>query len=170
MNQVKVSLSFASCIISIANEDDGSLWIVEKSLVLYAEFLETLSGLRINLEKSVILLVGRVEHAESFAMELECKIGTVPSSYLGLSGAVHKSTTAWDKVEEMFCKRPALWKRNLSRKGEESLLCFYPKHFVQYTYLLHIFASNSEGCMIEVGENTKGLSVGWGSFERSLVM
>ena len=41
-------------------------------------WFEVISGLRINLDKSEILLVGKVENLEELALELECKVGTLP--------------------------------------------------------------------------------------------
>ena len=64
------------------------------------------SGLKINLEKSELILVGRVENLDDLLDELRCKVGSLPSSYLGLPlGASFKSTIAWDGVEEWFHKR-----------------------------------------------------------------
>ncbi|RVW88789.1 Transposon TX1 uncharacterized 149 kDa protein [Vitis vinifera] len=81
--------------------------------------LRAISGLSINLNKSEILLVGRVENAEVLASELGCKVGSLPSTYLGLPlGAPHKSVVVWDGVEERMRKRLALWKRQFISKGE----------------------------------------------------
>ncbi|RVW23505.1 Transposon TX1 uncharacterized 149 kDa protein [Vitis vinifera] len=75
-------------------------------------WFEAISGLRINLNKSEILLVDRVENAELLAAELGCKVGSLPSTYLGLPlGASHKSVKVWDGVEERMRKKLALWKR-----------------------------------------------------------
>ena len=64
------------------------------------------SGLKINLEKSELILVGRVENLDDLLDELRCKVGSLPSSYLGLPlGASFKFTIAWDGVEEWFHKR-----------------------------------------------------------------
>ncbi|RVW54429.1 hypothetical protein CK203_068460 [Vitis vinifera] len=68
-----------------------------------------IEGLRINLNKSEILPVGRVENAELLATELGCKVGSLPSTYLGLPlGASHKSMRVWDGVEARMRKRLAL--------------------------------------------------------------
>ncbi|WJZ91452.1 hypothetical protein VitviT2T_010519 [Vitis vinifera] len=75
-------------------------------------------GLRINLDKSEILPVGRVENLEALALEVGCKVGRLPNSYLGIPlGANHKSVAVWDGVEERFRRRLALWKRNYISKG-----------------------------------------------------
>ena len=75
-------------------------------------WFEAISGLRINLDKSDILSVGRVENLEALALEVGCKVGRLPSSYLGIPlGANHKSVAVWDGVEERFRKRLAMWKK-----------------------------------------------------------
>ena len=67
------------------------------------------------MDKSEILPVGRVEN---LALEAGCKVGRLPSSYLGIPlGANHKSVAVWDGVEERFRKRLALWKRQFISKG-----------------------------------------------------
>ena len=72
-------------------------------------WFEVISGLRINIDKSEILLVGRVENLGELALELGCKVGMLLSSYLGLPlGAPHKSVTVGDVVEERFQRRLAL--------------------------------------------------------------
>ena len=49
------------------------------------------SGLRINLAKSVLIPVGEIEEIEEMAVELGCKVGSLPIVYLGLAlGAHHK--------------------------------------------------------------------------------
>ena len=49
---------------------------------------------------------------EDLALELGCKVGGLPSCYLGLPlGAPLKSAAVWDGVKERFRKRLAMWKR-----------------------------------------------------------
>ncbi|RVW92610.1 hypothetical protein CK203_039397 [Vitis vinifera] len=80
-------------------------------------------GLRINLDESEILPMGRVENIEMLALELGCKVGALPSTYLGLPlGAPHKSMAVWDGVEERIWNRLALWKRQFMSKGERITL------------------------------------------------
>ncbi|RVX20304.1 Protein chromatin remodeling 5 [Vitis vinifera] len=63
-------------------------------------WFEVIFGLRINLDKSEILPIGRVENLEELALELGCKVGKLPSLYLGLPlGVPHKSVVVWDGVE-----------------------------------------------------------------------
>ena len=80
-------------------------------------WFEAISSLSINLNKSEILLV-RVENVEVLASKLGCKVGSLPSTYLGLPlGAPHKSVAVWDGVEERMRKRLALWKMQFISKG-----------------------------------------------------
>ncbi|RVW54461.1 putative ribonuclease H protein [Vitis vinifera] len=81
-------------------------------------WFEAISGLSINLNKSEILPVGKVENAEVLASELGCKVGSLPSTYLGLPlGTPHKSVVVWDGAEERMRKRLALWKRQFISEG-----------------------------------------------------
>ena len=81
-------------------------------------WFEALSWLKINLSKSALLPAGSVENPESLALELGYKVGCLPTTYLGLPlGAKHNSTRVWDRVEEKFRKRLALWKRQYISKG-----------------------------------------------------
>ena len=47
-------------------------------------WFEAISGLRINLDKSELILVGSVDNLNDLALELGCKLDILPSSYLGL--------------------------------------------------------------------------------------
>ena len=72
-------------------------------------WFEAASRLRINLAKSEIFLVGEVEKVDVMAMELGCRAGFLPSSYLGLPlGAPNKALSVWDGVEERVRRRLAL--------------------------------------------------------------
>ena len=81
-------------------------------------WFETILGLRINLEKSELILVGMVENLDDLIVELGCKVGNLSSSYLGLPlGAPLKSTIAWDGVKERFHNRLFMWKQQYISKG-----------------------------------------------------
>ena len=81
-------------------------------------WFEAASGLRINLAKSEIILVGEVEEVDEMAVELGCKVGLLPSVYLGLPlGAPNKAASVWDGVEERVRRRLALWKQQYNSKG-----------------------------------------------------
>ncbi|RVW69835.1 putative ribonuclease H protein [Vitis vinifera] len=71
-----------------------------------------ISGLKVNLSKTEAFPVGEGIPMETLASVLGCKIGSLPTTYLGLPlGAPYKSTRVWDTVEERFRKRLSLWKR-----------------------------------------------------------
>ena len=71
-------------------------------------------------------------------MELGCKVGGLPSCYLGLPlGAPFKSVAVWDGVEERFQKRLAMWKRQYISKGGrltliQSTLSSMPIYFMSF--------------------------------------
>ena len=82
---------------------------VDQIQLVYLRWLlmwfEALSGLRINLSKSEIIPVERVDGYEALAAELGCKVGSLLASYLGLPlGAPHNSIVVWDPIEERFGK------------------------------------------------------------------
>ena len=54
--------------------------------------------------------MGAVENVEGLVNELGCRIGNLPSTYLGLPlGDGHKFVAVWDGVEERMRKRLASW-------------------------------------------------------------
>ena len=66
---------------------------------------QALSGLKINIGKSAIFLVGRVENPDFLALALVCYVGSLLTTCLGLPlGAKHNSQRVWDGVEERFRK------------------------------------------------------------------
>ena len=102
-------------------------------------WFEALFGLRINLDKSSLLSVGRVENEENLALDLGCKIGSLTVEYLGLHlGAKHKAASVWDGVEERFRKRQANWKRQYISKGG-ILTLIRSTLFNMPTYVMSLF-------------------------------
>ena len=105
-------------------------------------WFEAIAGLRINLNKSDIIPVGRVTNVEVLALELGCKVETLPSSYLGLPlGAPHNSMAVWDGIEERFRKWLASWKRQYISKEARitlirSTLSCLPVYFMSLYRLL----------------------------------
>ena len=75
------------------------------------------------MEKSELIPVGRVENIDDLALDFGCRVGSLPSTYLGLPlGAPFKSVSVWNGVEERFRKRLAMWKRQYLSKGGRSTL------------------------------------------------
>ncbi|RVW40194.1 Transposon TX1 uncharacterized 149 kDa protein [Vitis vinifera] len=86
-------------------------------------WFEAASGMRINLDKSELIPVGRVVDIDDLALDFGCKVGSLPSTYLGLPlGAPFKSVAMWDGVEERFRKRLTMWKRQYLSKGGRATL------------------------------------------------
>ena len=86
-------------------------------------WFEALSGLKINLNKSEVIPIGIVDNVEELASELGCKVGSLPTPYLGLPlGAKHKAIGVWDSIEERFRKRLASWKMQYISKGGRATL------------------------------------------------
>ena len=86
-------------------------------------WFEATSGLRINLAKSELIPVGEVEEIEEMVVELGCRVGSLPTVYLGVPlGAYHKAPSMWDGVEERMRRRLALWKRQYISKGRRITL------------------------------------------------
>ena len=85
---------------------------------------EAISGLYINMLKSAIYLVNQVDNLEELAGILSCKIGSLPTTYLGLLlGASFKSSGIWNGVIEKMEKRLATWKMQyLSMGGRLTLI------------------------------------------------
>ena len=61
-------------------------------------WFEATSGLKINLDKSVVIPVGEVEGVHEMAAEIGCRVGQLPAVYLGLPlGPPNKATSVWKR-------------------------------------------------------------------------
>ena len=55
------------------------------------------------MEKNELIVVGDVSNMEEHAEVLGCKVGALPTTYLGLPlGAPYRSSRVWEGVEECF--------------------------------------------------------------------
>ena len=73
--------------------------------------------------KSEILPVGEVEEVDEMAVELGCRVGQLPTVYLGLPlGAPNKASSVWDGVEERVRRRLTFWKRQYISKSRRITL------------------------------------------------
>ena len=63
-------------------------------------WFEALSSLKINRDKKELIPMGRVDNVGKFAAEFSRRVGSLPTTYLGLpSGTTHKSVVVWDDME-----------------------------------------------------------------------
>ena len=113
-------------------------------------WFEAFSCLKINLNKSVIIPLGRVDNVEMLAAELGCGVGSLPTTYLGLPlGAPHRTVGIWDSMEERFRKRLSSWKRQYISKGRRltlirSSLSSLPIYFLSLFRMPKIVCSRLE--------------------------
>ncbi|RVW70045.1 hypothetical protein CK203_059033 [Vitis vinifera] len=89
-------------------------------------WFEAASGLRINLAKNELIPVREVEEIEEMAVELGCRVGSLPTVYLGLPlGAYHKTLSMWDGVEERMRRRLTLFATEKDNLWKKVLLVKY---------------------------------------------
>ena len=122
-------------------------------------WFEAILGLKINLTKSELILVGRTENLDELGLVLGCKVGVLPTTYLGFPlGAPFNSLVAWDGVEERFHKRLVLWKiQYISKGGKLTLIRSTLSNFAN---LLFVSFPDAKDCVVKVGKNPKGLPMG----------
>ena len=87
-------------------------------------FFEAITGLKVNVGKSEIVLVGDVRNLNALARTLCCKVGTLPMRYLRIPlGAHYKDASIWNPIIEKMEKMLFGWKRlYLSKGGKLTLL------------------------------------------------
>ncbi|XP_042950243.1 uncharacterized protein LOC122282350 [Carya illinoinensis] len=84
---------------------------------------EASSGLKVNLDKSKMVPVRSVQNLRQLANTLECKMASLPMTYLGLPlGAASRAASIWDIVIEKVERCLAGWKRMNLSKGERITL------------------------------------------------
>jgi hypothetical protein len=85
---------------------------------------ELVSGLKVNLAKSVVVLVGVVDNVGALAEVLGCGIGSLPLPYLGfLLESRFKDKASWNGVVEKTIRSLPSWKRMyLSKAGRVALI------------------------------------------------
>uniref|UniRef100_A0A2N9FRJ8 Reverse transcriptase domain-containing protein n=1 Tax=Fagus sylvatica TaxID=28930 RepID=A0A2N9FRJ8_FAGSY len=73
---------------------------------------EAVTGLKVNMTKSKMVLVGAVAGLNALADLLYCHIGTLPLQYLGMPlGASYKALAIWTPVIEKIERRLAGWQK-----------------------------------------------------------
>jgi hypothetical protein len=100
---------------------------------------EAVSGLKINLAKSVLVPVGNVDNVVELANTLGCGTFSLPLKYLGMPlRASFKAKSIWDDIVEKMEYRLASWKMMyLSKGGKVTLM--KSTHSNLPTYYLSFF-------------------------------
>jgi hypothetical protein len=116
--------AFSELVVSHSLFADDTLIFCEASSeqVLYVRLIllcfEAVSGLRVNLGKSVIVAIGEVENIGALANILGCSVAGLPMKYLGLPlGASYKDVVMWNDMIEQSERQMAGWKRMYLSKG-----------------------------------------------------
>jgi len=106
-------------------------------------------GLRINLEKLEIVPIGEKEDVEGLTQLLECRVASLPMTYLGLPlGASYKAVSIWNGVIEKMERRLAGWKRMyLSKGGRLTLLKSTLSNFPTYYLSLFLIPMGVANCL-----------------------
>ena len=129
-------------------------------LRLILSWFEIVSGLKINLDKSELVLVGVVPNFEMLVDVLGCKQGSLSMKYLGLPlGAKWKDRAVWIPIIEKVERRLAGWKRLYLSKGGKTYS--HKKYFIQFTYLSPFPFSNSSRYSILYRTTSTKFSLGW---------
>ena len=100
---------------------------------------QVIIGLKVNVYKSEMVPIGEVVNVQILAEILDCKVGYLPMSYLGmLLGASHNSPSIWNIILEKIEQKLAGWKKlYLSKWGQ--LMLLKSKLFSIPTYFLSLF-------------------------------
>jgi hypothetical protein len=133
---------------------------------------EAVSGLKINLDKSVLAAVGIVDNIDDLAGILGCGVSSLPLKYLGLPlGAPFKAKSSWDEVVGKIERRLASWKRLYLSKGGrvtliKSTLSNLPTYFLSLFPIPSSVASRIEKLYQDflwngIGEEFKFHLVNW---------
>ena len=74
---------------------------------------EAVSGLKVNLSKFALVLIGSLGDVDQLFRLLGCGSGNLPLKYLGLSlEASFKLKTMWVELEELMAQQLVPWKRS----------------------------------------------------------
>ncbi|XP_059623114.1 uncharacterized protein LOC132266277 [Cornus florida] len=87
-------------------------------LICVLVYFQTVSGLKVNMGKSVLVHVGEVQEVASLAAVIGCGTSSFLISYLGLPlGDSSRSVGSWNPVIKRFERRLAGWKKQYLSKG-----------------------------------------------------
>jgi hypothetical protein len=136
LHQVNVShLLFADDTLVFCGANASQIKHIGALLVCF----EVVVGLKVNLTKSALVLVGTRGEVDQLAGLLGCGTGDLPLKYLGLPlWASYKLKAMWTDLEDLMLRRLAPWKRSyLSKGGRVTLIKSTLSNLP--TYMLSLF-------------------------------
>ena len=85
---------------------------------------QAFTGLKVNVGKSEIVLVGEVNNLDALAnIHLQCRVSSLPMKYLGMPlGTSFKTTSIWNLILEKMEKKLSEWKHLYLCKGGRLML------------------------------------------------
>ena len=118
---IRVShLLFADDTILFCNASREQILSIRLALTCFQVF----TGLKVNVGKSEIVPVGEVRNIQSLANILQCRVGSLPMTYLVMPlGTLYKTPSIWNPIPERMEKKLSSWKQlYLSKGGRLTLL------------------------------------------------
>ena len=118
---IRVShLLFADDTILFCNASREQILSIRLALTCFQVF----TGLKVNVGKSEIVPVGEVRNIQSLANILQCRVGSLPMTYLVMPlGTLYKTPSIWNPILERMEKKLSSWKQlYLSKGGRLTLL------------------------------------------------
>ena len=114
-----IKAGFADDTLIFCNANIDQMLILRMVLIWFEDVL----GLKVNLGKSELVVVGAVHNFELLVAVLGCKQGSLPMKYLGLPlGAKFKDKTIWNPILEKMERKLAGWKKLYLSKGGRVIL------------------------------------------------
>jgi hypothetical protein len=115
-DRVEVShLLFADDTLVFCGVDASQISYMGALLVCF----EAVSGLKVNLTKSVLVPIASLDDVDQLAGRLGCGTADLPLKYLGLPlGASFKLKAMWRDLEDLMARRLAPWKRLYLSRGK----------------------------------------------------
>ena len=117
INSIGVRIShllFADDTILFCDTSRDQLLSIRLALTCFQAF----TGLKVNVGKSEIVLVGEVGNLDALATILRCRVGSLPMKYLGMPlGTPYKIASVWNPILEGIKKKLSGWKCLYLEKG-----------------------------------------------------
>ena len=106
---------------------------------------QAVTGLKVNVAKSKMVPIGKVNNVHALVEILGFRVRTLPMTYLGMPlGGSHKSPSIWNSILEKIERRLARWKKLYLLKGGR-LTLFKSSLSSLPTYFLSLFTIPTHG-------------------------